>query len=95
MRISKRLIFLGIGLPEPKRLTEAEMVPAFQTTVEDSAALHVIDWTRLSMRHFPESAVAEFRRAIDSIQNIRALHASAWLLYSRVPRREKPIRKPA
>jgi len=58
--------FLGLAYLKAKRRTDAEQW--FQhvqgTMVEDSAALHVLIGRAYSICHFPESAVAEFRKAI-------------------------------
>src|SRR6267143_5354721 len=68
--------FLGIAYLNAKRLTEAQKwCQHLQTTVEDSAALHVLIGRTYSMGHFPESAVAEFRRAIELDPKYPRAHA--------------------
>jgi len=68
--------FLGIAYLNAKRLTEAQKwFQHLQTTVEDSAALHVLIGRAYSMGHFPESAVAEFRRAIELDPKYPRAHA--------------------
>ena len=57
--------FLGLAYLKAKRLTDAQQW--FQRMVgamEDSAALHVLIGRAYSICHFPESAVTEFRKAV-------------------------------
>jgi tetratricopeptide (TPR) repeat protein len=57
--------FLGLAYLKAKRLTDAQQW--FQRMVgamEDSAALHVLIGRAYSICHFPESAVAEFSKAV-------------------------------
>ena len=68
--------FLGIAYLKAKRLTEAQKwFQHLQTTVEDSAAVHVLIGRAYSLAHFPEPAVAEFRRAVELDPKYPRAHA--------------------
>jgi len=57
--------FLGLAYLKAKRLTDAQQFfQHLQGTMEDSAALHVLIGRAYSICHFPESAVTEFRKAV-------------------------------
>ena len=57
--------FLGIAYLRAKRLAEAQRwFEHLQSKMGDSAALHVLIGRAYSIAHFPEPAVAEFRKAI-------------------------------
>ncbi|HET7106459.1 MAG TPA: tetratricopeptide repeat protein [Candidatus Acidoferrum sp.] len=57
--------FLGLAYLKAKRLTDAQQwFQHIQSTLEDSAALHVLFGRAYSICHFPEPAVAEFRKAV-------------------------------
>ena len=57
--------FLGIAYLRAKRLAETEdWFERLRTTTGDSAALHVLFGRAYTIGHYPEQAVAEFRRAI-------------------------------
>lgn len=57
--------FLGIAYLRAKRLNDAQQLfEHLQSTMGDSAALHVLIGRAYSIAHFPEPAVAEFRKAI-------------------------------
>jgi tetratricopeptide (TPR) repeat protein len=57
--------FLGLAYLKAKRFTDAQQwFQHLQGTMEDSAALHVLIGRAYSICHFPESAVTEFRKAI-------------------------------
>jgi tetratricopeptide (TPR) repeat protein len=57
--------FLGIAYLKSKRFTDAQQwFQHLQDTMGDSAALHVLIGRAYSIGHFPESAVAEFQKAI-------------------------------
>lgn len=57
--------FLGISYLSAKRLSDAQKwFQHLQSTMEDSAALHVLIGRAYTIGHFPEPAVAEFRKAI-------------------------------
>src|SRR5437879_4518200 len=57
--------FLGIAYLRAKHFTDAQQwFKHLQDTMGDSAALHVLFGRAYSIGHFPESAVAEFRKAI-------------------------------
>lgn len=57
--------FLGLAYLKAKRLTDAQQwFQHLQGTMEDSPALHVLIGRAYSICHFPESAVTEFRKAI-------------------------------
>jgi tetratricopeptide (TPR) repeat protein len=58
--------FLGIAYLKAKRVPEATAWFAeVQTSVGDSAALHVLFGRAYTITHFPEPAIAEFRKAIE------------------------------
>jgi len=57
--------FLGIAYLRAKRLNDAQQLfEHLRSTMGDSAALHVLIGRAYSIAHFPEPAVAEFRKAI-------------------------------
>ena len=57
--------FLGIAYLKAKRLPDAQQwFQHLQATMGDSAALHVLIGRAYLIGHFPEPAVAEFRKAI-------------------------------
>ena len=57
--------FLGIAYLKSKRFTDAQQLyQHLLKTMGDSAALHVLIGRAYSIGHFPEFAVAEFRKAI-------------------------------
>lgn len=57
--------FLGIAYLRAKRLNDAQQLfEHLQSTMGDSGALHVLIGRAYSIAHFPEPAVAEFRKAI-------------------------------
>ncbi len=57
--------FLGISYLKAKRFADAQQwFQRLQGTMGDSAALHVLIGRAYSISHFPESAVAEFRKAV-------------------------------
>jgi tetratricopeptide (TPR) repeat protein len=57
--------FLGIAYLRAKQFADAQQwFKHLQETMGDSAALHVLIGRAYSIGHFPESAVAEFRKAI-------------------------------
>jgi len=57
--------FLGIAYLKAKRFSDAQQwFQHLQETMGDSAALHVLIGRAYTIGHFPESAVAEFRKAI-------------------------------
>ena len=57
--------FLGIAYLEAKRFTDAQhWFRHLQSKMGDSAALHVLIGRAYSIAHFPEPAIAEFRKAI-------------------------------
>src|SRR5260370_318221 len=57
--------FLGISFLKAKRFADAQQwFQRLQGTMGDSAALHVLIGRAYSIGHFPESAVAEFRKAV-------------------------------
>ena len=68
--------FLGIAYLKAKRLTEAQKwFQHLQATVEASAAVHVLIGRAYSLAHFPEPAVAEFRRAVELDPKYPRAHA--------------------
>ena len=57
--------FLGIAYLKAKRFSDAQQwFQHLQETMGDSAALHELIGRAYTIGHFPESAVAEFRRAV-------------------------------
>jgi len=73
--------FLGIAYLKAKRFSDAQQwFQHLQDTMGDSAALHVLIGRAYSIGHFPESAVAEFRKAIQLDPNYP--HAHGLLGYS-------------
>jgi tetratricopeptide (TPR) repeat protein len=57
--------FLGIALLKAKKLPEAAAwFSEVQSKMGDSAALHVLFGRAYTLTHFPEPAIAEFRKAI-------------------------------
>lgn len=57
--------FLGLAYLRAKRFTDAQQwFEHLRSTMGDSAALHVLIGRAYSISHFPESAVTEFRKAI-------------------------------
>jgi tetratricopeptide (TPR) repeat protein len=57
--------FLGLAYLKLQKLSEAaELFRKMQSTVDDSAALHVLFGRAYLMANFPEPAIAEFHRAI-------------------------------
>jgi tetratricopeptide (TPR) repeat protein len=57
--------FLGIAFLRAKKTAEAaDLFSKLKSTVGDSAALHVLFGRAYTITHFPEQAVAEFRRAV-------------------------------
>jgi len=57
--------FLGLAYLKAKRLADAQQwFQHLQGTMEDSAALHALIGRAYSICHFPESAVTEFRKAV-------------------------------
>lgn len=58
--------FLGIAYLKAKRFADAQQwFQHLQAKMGDSAALHVLIGRAYSIAHFPEPAVAEFRKAIE------------------------------
>lgn len=73
--------FLGIAYLKAKRSNDAQKwFQHLQATMGDSAALHVLIGRAYSIAHFPESAVAEFRKAIQL--DPKYPHAHGLLGYS-------------
>jgi tetratricopeptide (TPR) repeat protein len=57
--------FLGIAFLKAKKTAEAaDLFDKLQAAVGDSAALHVLFGRAYTVTHFPEQAVAEFRKAV-------------------------------
>ena len=57
--------FLGIAYLKVKKLSEAtDLFNKLQSTVEDSAAVHVLFGRAYTLANFPEPAIAEFHKAI-------------------------------
>ncbi len=68
--------FLGVAYLRAKRFTDAQQwFRHLQETMGDSAALHVLIGRAYSIGHFPESAVAEFRKAIQLDPKYPRAHA--------------------
>ena len=58
--------FLGIAYLKAKKVSEAaELFAKLQASAGDSAALHVLFGRAYIVTHFPEPAVAEFRKAVE------------------------------
>jgi protein O-GlcNAc transferase len=58
--------FLGIAYLKAKKVSEAaEVFAKLQSSVGDSAALHVLFGRAYIVTHFPEPAVAELRKAVE------------------------------
>jgi tetratricopeptide (TPR) repeat protein len=58
--------FLGIAYLKAKKVPEAaELFAQLQASTGDSAALHVLFGRAYIVTHFPEPAVAEFRKAVE------------------------------
>ena len=73
--------FLGVAYLKAKRFPDAQKwFQHLQDTVGDSAALHVLIGRAYSIGHFPESAVAEFQKAIQL--DPKYPHAHGLLGYS-------------
>ena len=73
--------FLGIAYLKAKRFSDAQKsFQHLQDTMGDSAALHVLIGRAYSIGHFPEPAVAEFRKAIQL--DPKYPHAHGLLGYS-------------
>jgi len=73
--------FLGIAYLKAKRFSDAQQwFQHLQDTMGDSAALHVLIGRAYSIGHFPESAVAEFSKAIQL--DPKYPHAHGLLGYS-------------
>jgi tetratricopeptide (TPR) repeat protein len=68
--------FLGLAYLKAKRFTDAqEWFQHLQETMGDSAALRVLIGRAYSIAHFPEPAVAEFRKAIQLDPRYPRAHA--------------------
>lgn len=68
--------FLGIAYLEDKQFPDAQQwFEHLQSTMGDSAALHVLIGRAYSIAHFPEPAVAEFRKAIQLDPSYPRAHA--------------------
>jgi len=73
--------FLGVTYLKAKRFPDAQQwFKHLQDTMGDSAALHVLLGRAYSISHFPESAVGEFRKAIQL--DPKYPHAHGLLGYS-------------
>jgi len=73
--------FLGIAYLKAKRFSDAQQwFGHLQSTMGDSAALHVLIGRAYSISHFPEPAVNEFRKAIQL--DPKYPHAHGLLGYS-------------
>jgi tetratricopeptide (TPR) repeat protein len=73
--------FLGIAYLKAKRFSDAQQwFHHLQDTMGDSAALHVLIGRAYSLGHFPELAVAEFRKAVQL--DPKYPHAHGLLGYS-------------
>jgi tetratricopeptide (TPR) repeat protein len=67
---------LGVSYLQAKRFEDGRrLFQRLQETMGDSAALHVLIGRAYSIGHFPESAVAEFRRAIQFDPKYPRAHA--------------------
>jgi tetratricopeptide (TPR) repeat protein len=68
--------FLGLAYLKAKRFSDAqEWFQHLQEAMGDSAALHVLIGRAYSIAHFPEPAVAEFRKAIQLDPKYPRAHA--------------------
>ena len=68
--------FLGIAYLKAKRFADGQKwFQHLQETMGESAALHVLIGRAYSIGHFPESAVAEFRRAVELDPKYPRAHA--------------------
>ena len=68
--------FLGIAYLKAKRFADAQQwFQHLQGTMGDSAALHVLFGRAYSLSHFPEPAVAEFRKAVQLDPKYPRAHA--------------------
>ncbi len=67
--------FLGIAYLKAKRLADAQQwFQRLHETMGDSAALHVLFGRAYLIGHFPESAVSEFRKAVQLDQQYSNAH---------------------
>jgi tetratricopeptide (TPR) repeat protein len=67
---------LGVAYLQAKRFADGQkLFRRLQETMGDSAALHVLFGRAYTIGHFPESAVAEFRRAIQLDPKYPRAHA--------------------
>ncbi len=74
--------FLGIAYLKVKRLPEAtDLFVKLQSTVEESAALHVLFGRAYTLANFPEPAIAEFRKAIKLNPNYPRAHGLLGYAY--------------
>jgi len=74
--------FLGIAYLKVKRLSEAtDLFNKLQATVEESAALHVLFGRAYTLSNFPESAIAEFHKAINLNPNYPRAHGLLGYAY--------------
>jgi tetratricopeptide (TPR) repeat protein len=68
--------FLGIAFLRAKKTVEAaDLFGKLQAAAGDSAALHVLFGRAYTVTHFPEQAVAEFRKAINRDPKYPRAHA--------------------
>jgi tetratricopeptide (TPR) repeat protein len=68
--------FLGIALLKAKKQSDAaDLFQKMQSATGDSAALHVLFGRAYTITHFPEAAVAEFRRAVQLDPKYPRAHA--------------------
>jgi tetratricopeptide (TPR) repeat protein len=68
--------FLGIALLRAKKTSDAaDLFSKLQAAMGDSAALHVLFGRAYTVTHFPEQAVAEFRKAIHLDSKYPRAHA--------------------
>ncbi len=68
--------FLGIAYLKAKRFSDAQQwFQHLQDAMGDSAALHVLFGRAYSLSHFPEPAVAEFRKAVQLDPKYPRAHA--------------------